>query len=127
VIYESYDLDEQAANFELASYLMVNDGSDLIASEYGAEPGQWWSGWETDLGAAEGERREWKGLLRRDFAGGIVIVNEPDAATATVKLPRRRWTDASGDRVKRRVSLEGRSALVLIRGGKLRRGKRGKR
>ena len=122
VIFESYELDAQAAVFELASYFLVSTGNDAITSEFGTEPDDWWAGWETDLGAPKGERREWKGLIRRDFEGGTVIVNQPEAPATSVKLPPRIWTDQDGTRVKRRVSLDERSALVLTKGPKLRRG-----
>ncbi|HYU61730.1 MAG TPA: putative glycoside hydrolase [Solirubrobacterales bacterium] len=118
-VYEPYDLDDQSRLFEMASYFLVSNGNDSISSEYETEPGDWWSGWATDLGDATTGRREWKGLLRRDFAGGMVLVSEPEADTTTVKLPRRVWTDPNGERVRRRVSLGERTGLVLIRGPKL--------
>jgi len=121
VVLEPYDLDAQSATFELASYLLVSEGNDSIASEYHAEPDDWWSGWSTDLGTPNSGRWQWKGLLRRDFSGGMVLVNEPDAAPVSVKLPRRVWTDASGTHVRRRITLGERSAVVLVKGP--RRGK----
>ena len=123
-VLEPHELDDQSRMFELGSYFLVSDGEDSIAADYGTHPDEWWSGWDTDLGAPQTERREWKGLLRRDFEGGVVIVNEPDAGAVSVKLPPRRWTDPDGNRVKRRVALEERSALVLVKGPRVRRGNR---
>lgn len=118
-VYEPQDLDDHSRMFELGSYFMVSNGNDSITTDYETNPDEWWTGWETDLGAPKGERREWKGLLRRDFANGTVLVNQPEAGATTVKLPRRRWTDPAGVHLKRTVSLDERSALVLIRGPKL--------
>jgi putative glycosyl hydrolase-like family 15 (GHL15) protein len=117
VIYEPKALDRAGATFELASYLLVNDGGDLMDSYYRADPDNWWRGWQTDLGAAQGSRYTWKGLLRRDFTGGMALVNQPDAAARKVELPRgRAWTDLDGDRV-RSVTLRGREAAVLVNAG----------
>ncbi len=52
----------------------------------GPNPGNWWSGWNVNLGEATGARRTWSNLLRRDFTGGVVLVNPPDELTQTVTL-----------------------------------------
>jgi hypothetical protein len=54
-------------DYALATYLIVNWGHDAISSDFGSQPGDWWSGWQTALGAPRGARRQWHGLLRRDF------------------------------------------------------------
>ncbi len=85
-IAEPYDLNPARAEFELASYFMVRAGDDAIASDYRSDPANWWSGWATDLGAATGARYDWKGLLRRDYERGTVVVNPPESGTQIVTL-----------------------------------------
>ena len=72
--------------YELAAYYLVSNGSDSICSDYQTNPDSWWSGWETDLGASQGGRYEWRGLLRRDFENGFVLVNPPGAGSTSVSL-----------------------------------------
>jgi Hypothetical glycosyl hydrolase family 15 len=76
----------QGMAYNLASYFLVSDGSDAVSGD-GQTPENWWSGWSVELGEALGPRYTWSGLLRRDFAGGMVLVNQPGEATRTVSLP----------------------------------------
>jgi hypothetical protein len=72
--------------YSLAAYYLISTGNDGIGN--GAmTPENWWSPYNYDLGAPEGPRREWEGLLRRDYTDGIALVNEPGAPTRTVSLP----------------------------------------
>ncbi len=113
VTFEPYDLDAGSRMFEIASYLLVSNGNDLITSDFQADPTNWWSGWSTDLGNASGARYNWQNLTRRDFAGGMALVNEPDAPSRTVTLPSdRTWTTLSGQ-VITEVTLGARSGQVL--------------
>ncbi|MSO42279.1 MAG: hypothetical protein EXQ70_10375 [Solirubrobacterales bacterium] len=86
VIVEPYGLNPQKREYEMASLFLVHQGNDAISSDFQANPDNWWPGWETDLGAPQGARHEWKGLWRRDFEQGVVLVNQPDSATRTVDL-----------------------------------------
>jgi hypothetical protein len=86
VIVQPYNLDRALAEFELASYYLVSNGSDAICVDYRSDPDNWWGGWDTELGAAKGPRYAWNGLIRRDFANGFVLVNQPGAGTQTVSL-----------------------------------------
>jgi hypothetical protein len=85
-VVQPYDLDPALAEFELASYFLVSEGDDAIATDYRTDPDNWWQGWETDLGAASGPRYAWQGVIRRDFENGFVLVNPPEASTQTVDL-----------------------------------------
>lgn len=87
VITEPYERDRAERRFELAMALLVNEGRDAIAARLGAGPERWWRGWETDLGPALGGRYEWRGLQRRDFERGVVLVNLPGAPAAEVEVP----------------------------------------
>jgi hypothetical protein len=72
--------------YSLAAYYLISTGNDGIGN--GAmTPENWWSAYNEDLGTPAGPRREWEGLLRRDYTDGIALVNEPDAPTRTVALP----------------------------------------
>ena len=116
IVYEPYGLTATSAEFELASYYLVKDHDDSIASAFQADPDAWWSGWETDLGTPSGARYTWNGLFRRDFANGTVLVNQPGATTKTVGLPAgSQWHDLSGAKVTS-VTLGARRGKVLVKG-----------
>lgn len=74
--------------YGLAGWLLVSEGRDLLNNVTLAwtAPDSWWPGYGADLGAALGGRYEWSGLLRRDFVGGAVLLNQPDRPTVTVDL-----------------------------------------
>lgn len=72
--------------YSLANYLLISNGRDAVG-DMSQTPDNWWRGWDTDLGQPTAGRYGWQGLLRRDFAGGIALVNEPQAPTRTVALP----------------------------------------
>ena len=88
VMLEPYDLDARLREFELANYFLVNEGGDMIVSDFEANPDDWWAGWDTDLGAALGPRVELEsGILRRDFENGIVLVNPPGSSEQRIAVP----------------------------------------
>lgn len=103
---------EQGRTYDLAAYFLVSNGSDSVNVEW-ATPREWWPGWEMQLGAATGARYHWKGLLRRDFANGYVLLNPPGGPTITLPLanPMR---NASGQLVTS-VTLPAASGAVLHR------------
>ena len=81
--------------YALATYLLNSTGRDGIGMDVGALPDDWWSGWDTDLGAALGGRYTWNGVFRRDFVRGSVFVNQPDRPSATV-APGGSWKRLDG-------------------------------
>jgi hypothetical protein len=100
----------QGESYDLASYFLISDGNDGI--DVGdATPEDWWPGWEIQLGAATGQRYAWNGLLRRDFAGGMVLVNPPGASTKTIALASP-MMDADGNIVNS-VTLPAASGAIL--------------
>jgi Hypothetical glycosyl hydrolase family 15 len=111
VMLEPYLENSTQREFELASYFLINNSTDSLVSAYQTDPGNYWPGWETDLGAALGPRYEWNGLLRRDFRGGIVLTNPPEAPTASVALGRS-YTKLDGTVVSS-VTLAARQGVVL--------------
>jgi len=88
VVLDSYATDRAGAEYNLASYFLVNGTRDGFRTDYRNLPDDWWSGYDVDLGAARGRRYEWKGLLRRDFERGYVLVNQPDSPARRVRLGR---------------------------------------
>ncbi len=82
---------EEAANpdarsYGLAGYLLINNGRDFLSSDPFGEPDKFWPGYRTGLGKAKGGRYRWRGLIRRNFERGIVLLNEPQAPSRTVAL-----------------------------------------
>jgi hypothetical protein len=118
VMYQPYNLNPVSRNFELASYFLVKGRGDAIIASYEADRGNWWRGWEAYLGKASGDRFvSGGGLLRRDFAGGSVFVNQPGAPLRAESLsPRYRWTNMRGDRVTS-ITLGPRRGAVLFKRG----------
>jgi hypothetical protein len=110
VIFDSYDNGSQEREYNLAAYLLVSTGNDAVGDAE-ITPEKWWSGFQTNLGAASGERTTWQGLMRRDFTGGIVLVNEPQAPTRTVTLPHQMRT--TGGALVTSVTLPPASGAVL--------------
>jgi Hypothetical glycosyl hydrolase family 15 len=100
-------------NYGLAGYFMVNNGRDFIASEGASNPTDWWRGYEVRLGAPRGKRYRWRGVLRRDFQRGMVLMNEPGSPTRGISLPR---TLESADRQYRvsTVALGPADGAVLV-------------
>jgi Hypothetical glycosyl hydrolase family 15 len=86
VILDGFAADSVGREYSLASYFLISSGQDAVG-QMSATPSAWWSGYETQLGAPQGNRYSWNGLLRRDFEGGTVLVNPPGAHTITVTLP----------------------------------------
>jgi hypothetical protein len=87
VIVDGGDGSAAGREYSLASYFLISSGNDGVGLG-SMTPENWWPAFNIDLGAAEAERTSWQGLLRRDFANGLVLVNEPQAPTRTVALPR---------------------------------------
>jgi hypothetical protein len=104
--------DRQGSEYSLASYFLISTGNDAVSSA-GMTPVNWWSAFDVNLGTALGPRRKWSGVLRRDFTGGISLVNEPEGERRTVDLPTT-MRDLDGRNVKS-VTLAPASGVVLKR------------
>jgi len=110
VLLDSHVTERQATEYSLASYFLISDGNDGVTAG-GMTPTHWWTGFDVNLGDANGPRRKWNRVLRRDFTQGMVLVNEPGASTQTVSLPRT-MQDLDGRKVKS-VTLAPASGIVL--------------
>ena len=113
VAWENQDGDRGAAEYCLAAYFLVNGDRDGFESRYRALPGDWWPGYGVSLGAPRGARYAWHGLLRRDFAGGLALLNQPGAPTRTVEVGAG-YRDIDG-RARSSVTLAARQGAVLMR------------
>ncbi len=83
------DSGDQERDYELAFYHLVNNGGDLLGADGDRgrmTPGNFWSGYSLDLGTAAGGQYRWNELFRRDFACGMVLVNQPGMPSISVDL-----------------------------------------
>jgi hypothetical protein len=101
--------------YGLATYLLLNAGNDAIANDSASRPDAFWNGFDVNLGAARGARYSAGGVWRRDFAGGVVLVNEPGAPTRTVAVGAG-LRDLDGV-ARTSVTLGSASGAVLLGGG----------
>jgi hypothetical protein len=72
--------------YALAAYFLTSNGRDAIGNQ-AMTPADWWAGYDVALGEPAATRTTWNGLMRRDFSGGLALLNEPGAPTRTVSLP----------------------------------------
>jgi hypothetical protein len=73
--------------YALACYFLTSTGGDGLSNKYTQQPGSWWSGNDVNLGSPRPQiHYRWNGLFRRDFARGMVLVNQPGSPTVTANL-----------------------------------------
>jgi hypothetical protein len=113
VIFDGGARSRAQREYGLAAYFLVSADGDYLGNDRGGRPDDWWPAYEVSLGAPLGPRHTWNGLLRRDFAAGMVLVNPPDAPRQSVDLARE-WRDLEG-RARARVTLEAADGIVLRR------------
>jgi len=92
IILDDDDSDTTAErDYELAVYLLVNDGGDLLGADGDRSrmnPESFWEGYTIDIGRPHGSRYTGNnGLLRRDYECGFVVLNPPDAPLRHVNVP----------------------------------------
>jgi hypothetical protein len=120
VVWDAYTATREGAEYNLATYFLTGDGRDGIRTDYRAVPNDWWPAYDVELGAPRSSRYSWRGLERRDFAGGYVLVNGPGAPTRTVENPP---GATNAENVSQPTStLPAASGAVLLTGGASRSG-----
>jgi hypothetical protein len=103
-----------AAEYNLATYFLDNDGGDYISASEGS-PENWWPGNDLDLGSSLSAReRSSTGLWRREFTGGVVYTLEPGAPgseTITAR-PGTRWLNTANETVTEVTLTPGTGAVL---------------
>lgn len=74
--------------YALAMYFLLQQPRDSLGNPSTSLPNAWWSGNDVDLGTPLSWHYPWNGVWRKDFSGGLVLANEPDAPTRTITLGR---------------------------------------
>lgn len=104
--------------YELATYLLVKSGDDMVGADGDRSrmnPHDFWEGYEVRMGEALGERYETDGVFRRDYRCGVVVLNQPDQPTRTLDLQERfSLLGGGGDGVSS-ITLRQSMAAVLLR------------
>ena len=97
--------------YAMAFHLLNANGLDSFSHPLESDPDNWWTGYDTDLGAPTGSRYSWNGVFRRDFERGTVLVNQPGQTTKSLTLGTSMKT--LGGSTVSSVSLPAREGLVL--------------
>jgi hypothetical protein len=97
--------------YGIANVLLLDTGRLALGNDGWTAPANYWPGYDVDLGAPTGPRTWWSSLWRRDFANGIVLVNETGASTRTA-IVGPGYADATGVALDR-VTLGAGSAAIL--------------
>ena len=111
VNFQEYTLSPAGQQYGLASYFLISSGSDSIG-DYTSTPGNWWSGYDVNIGWPSGPRTYNNGIFRRNFSGGMVLLGEPGLPTQTVNLGGT-YTLLDGTPVTA-VTLSGWQGIVLL-------------
>jgi Hypothetical glycosyl hydrolase family 15 len=77
----------EGRNYTLAVYYLITNGSDALGNQKMRNSREWWVGYDIDMGTPLGPRKMWKGMYRRDFTGGIVVLNPPKTEPKSFDLP----------------------------------------
>jgi hypothetical protein len=112
IIWQPSATTNRQRELNLACLLLARVGRDAL-DDQDARPSRWWAGFDADPGAPLGGRYDWEGLLRRDFARAVVLVNASGASARTVTLPGR-FTRVDGRPVGGTVTVPGARGVVLI-------------
>jgi hypothetical protein len=113
VILMDYGTTLQQRTYGLATWFLVSQGHDLIATnQHGwSAPNHWWLGYSLNLGTAIGPSYTWQNLLRRDFTCGAVLLNQSKIAVSHIQLGET-FKLLDGKSVSK-VKLGKKSALIL--------------
>jgi hypothetical protein len=86
VILDSYADAPAARLYGLATVLLLDGGAIALGNDAWTGQGRYWAGYGVALGAPTGARGVWSGVWRRDFSGGVVLVNPPGGTGRSVAL-----------------------------------------
>jgi hypothetical protein len=112
VTLEEYTPDHAGLEYSLAGYFLISSGNDRLG-DAGTNPGNWWTGFDVDLGTPAGPRSYHAGVYQRIFSRGMVLLGEPGLAPRKIALPQTFHT-LSGDIVSS-VDLTARQGVILLK------------
>ncbi len=98
-------------DYGTVGYYLISNGIDAFGNE-DARPDNWSVSYDQNLGAATGARYTWNGLLRRDFANGIVLLSPPGSPSSWYTLPKT-YHDVCGT-THTGVNLSAGQAIILL-------------
>jgi len=111
VTLDSYADSRVSAEYNLASYFLINGETDTYRTDWRSTPEDWWTGYDVSLGAPKGQRYVAGGLLRRDFENGYAVVNQPGRPSVTVNTPGGAGPDGAP---RESVTLAGGQGAVIL-------------
>jgi hypothetical protein len=115
VLFDENTASDDERDYGLAGYFLINNGRDYFGSSPSGNPNSFFSGYRVKLGKPVGGRKRSRGgLFRRDFQNGVVLLNEPGAATKTVAL-KGNYRTADGRAVGSSITLAASRGAVLVR------------
>lgn len=89
IIDDDDDTGAQERDYDLAFYLLIKTGDDLLSADGDRgrmNPDTFWSGYRVDLGRALGNYYQKGTSYRRDFDCGQVVLEPPPVATGRINL-----------------------------------------
>jgi len=115
VLFDENTASDDERDYGLAGYFLINNGRDYFGSSPSGNPDSFFSGYRVKLGKpTSGRKRSRGGLFRRNFQNGVVLLNEPGAATKTVAL-KGNYRTADGRAVGSSITLAASRGAVLVR------------
>jgi Hypothetical glycosyl hydrolase family 15 len=113
VVLDSYADAPAARLYGLATALLLDTGPLRLGNDAWTARERYWNGYDVNLGAPLSSRAAWSGVSRRDFVGGIVLVNPPGNGTRAVTVGAG-FADLDGA-VQTDLTLAPGSGAVLVR------------
>jgi hypothetical protein len=101
--------------YSTASYFLISSGVDAMGDQ-GLRPDHWWPGLSVDLGDPLGMREEWRGLIRRKFSKGVVLVNPPDSPPVHLRLTGE-FQRADGSNAGKSLTIDAADGVILLGSG----------
>jgi NPCBM/NEW2 domain/Hypothetical glycosyl hydrolase family 15 len=85
VTLQQFLIDRPTQEYSLAGYFLISAGRDTTGDS-NTNPDNWWTGYDVNMGAPSGPRTWDNELFRRNFAKGMVLLNDPGGVSTTVYL-----------------------------------------
>jgi hypothetical protein len=110
----SFDIQEFGftGDYAPACYFLISEGSDALGNDQ-ITPSNWPANYDVQLGAAQGTRYGWNGLIRRDFANGSVFVDSPGDPSVSADVGSG-FKDVNGNNVSV-LNLKAKQGAILLK------------